>query len=152
VQQLKPCKGWYFQTVGTAALVRRVDAIEGPANGADPLQAKGGKVTPELSGSVSPQSGAQVQFYAAAYPPIPVDAPVEVSMEIARDGQTLVRPALSEVPAETTRVVPVLVGVPSDKLPPGHYEAQLTFTNKGQNVSNVTAFTVDAQNQGVHGN
>ena len=133
-------------SMSDVALVRRVDAIEGPANGADPLQAKGGKVTPELSGSVSPQSGAQVQFYAAAYPPMPVDAPVEVRMEIARDGQTLVRSPLSEVPAETTGVVPVLVGVPSDKLPPGHYEAQLTFTYKGQNVSNVTAFTVDAQN------
>jgi hypothetical protein len=134
------------------ALVRRVDAIEGAENGADPLQAKGGKVTPELSGSVSPQSGAQVQFYAAAYPPLPMDAPIEVSMEIVRDGQALVRSALSEVPAETSGVVPVLVGVPSDKLPPGHYEAQLTFTYKGQNVSNVTAFTVDAQKQGDHGN
>jgi hypothetical protein len=103
-------------------LVRRVDAIEGPANGADPLQAKGVKVTPELSGSVPPQSGAQVQFYAAAHPPMPVDAPVEVRMEIARDGQTLVRSPLSEVSAETTGVVPVLVGVPSDKLPPGHYK------------------------------
>jgi len=134
------------------ALVRRVDAIDGPANGADPLQAKGGKVMPELSGSVTPGSGAQVQFYAAAYPPLPMDAPIEVSMEIVRDGQPLVRSALSEVPAETSGVVPVLVGVPSDKLPPGHYEAQLTFLYKGQNVSNVTAFTVDAQNQGVHGN
>jgi hypothetical protein len=76
-------------------------------------------------------------------------APSELA--VARDGQTLVRSSLSRVPAETTGVVPVLVGVPSDKLPPGHYEAQLTFTYKGQNVSNVTAFTVDAQNQGVHG-
>ena len=128
------------------ALVRRVDAIDGPANGADPLQAKGGKVTPELSGSVTPQSGAQVQFYAAAYPPLPMDAPIAVSMEIVRDGQALVRSALSEVPAETSGVVPVLVGIPREKLPPGHYEAQLTFIYKGQNVSNVTAFTVDEQN------
>lgn len=50
-----------------------------------------------------------------------------------------VRFPLSEVPAETTRVVPVLVGVPSDRLPPGHYEAQLTFTY----LRNSETFTLD---------
>jgi len=132
-------------SMSDVALVRRVDPIEGPSNSADPLQAKGGKVMPELSGEVSP-ANSQVQFYAAAYPPMPMDAPIEVSMQIAHDGQTLVSSPPSEVPAESSGVIPVLVGVPREKLPPGHYEAQLTFRYKGRDVSNVTAFTVDAQN------
>lgn len=126
-------------------LVRRLDSVEGSANTADPLQAKGGKVTPELSGSLAAESGGQVQFYAAGYPPAPVDAPLEVSMEIARDGQTLVRSPLTEVPSESNGAAPVLIAIPREKLTPGYYEAQLTFRYKGQTVSHMTAFSVEGQ-------
>lgn len=129
-------------SMSDVVLVRRVDAVLGFANATDPLQAKGGKVTPELSGSMSKNGDGAVQFYATAYPPAPVDAPVEMHMAIARDGQLVVRAPATEVPPEASGVVPVLVGVPRDKLPPGQYEAQITFQYKGQTVSNVTAFTV----------
>jgi VWFA-related protein len=132
-------------SMSDVVLVRRVDAVEASADVSDPLQAKGGKVTPELSGSVSQNGDGAVRFYAAAYPPAPVDAPVEVNLVIARDGQTVVRTGASAVPVEAGGAAPILVRVPGEKLPPGHYEAQITFQYKGQVVSNVAPFTVEAQ-------
>lgn len=129
-------------SMSDVVLVRRVDAVQEFGNAADPLQAKGGKVTPELSGSTSQKDEGAVRFYATAYPPAPVDAPVEMNMAIARDGQLVVRAPATEVPPEASGAVPVLVGVPREKLPPGQYEAQITFRYKGQSVSNVTAFSV----------
>jgi VWFA-related protein len=126
-------------------LVRRVDTLEGPGSAADPLETMGGKVVPELSDSVAPGSEASLQFYAIAYPPAPVDAPVEMSLEIVRDGQTVARSPATAVPPKRGGAAPFLASVPLEKLPPGHYEAQVTFRYKGEAVTKETAFTVEPE-------
>ena len=129
-------------TMSDVAVVRRVDAIQGPESAADPLQARGGKVIPELSDAISPEAGGQVVFYAVAYPPAPVDAPVEVGVEIWRDGQLVLRTPASEAPPDPSGAVPILAGVPEGKLPSGQYEARVSFHYKGQSATKVTAFSV----------
>jgi hypothetical protein len=126
------------------AVVRRVDAIQGPGTASDPLEAHGAKVTPELSDVVSPEVGDQVKFYAVAYPTAPVDAPVEVSVEIWRDGQLVLRTPASAVPPDPTGAASILAGIPLQKLQAGQYEAQISFQYKGQKVTKVAAFSVGA--------
>jgi hypothetical protein len=124
------------------AVVRRVDPIQGPPSAIDPLQARGGKVTPELLDVVSSEVGDQVEFYAVAYPPAPIDAPVEVSIEIWRDGQLILRTPASTVPPDSTGAASILAGIPLQKLSAGQYEAQISFQYKGQRVTKVAAFGV----------
>jgi hypothetical protein len=133
-------------TMSDVTLVRRVDAVEGPESAADPLQARGGKVIPELSDLVPADSAEKLRFYAAAYPPAPIDAPLTVSMEIARDGKAVMRAPATAVPPERDGAASALLDVPLGKLPSGHYEARVTFHYKGQAVTNGTAFTVEPAN------
>jgi VWFA-related protein len=124
-------------------LVRRFEAIQGRPNPTDPLQAAGGKVTPELADKVSPDSGGQVTFYAIAYLPVPADGPAQVDLEIARDGQTVMRSPTNDVPAGPGGTAPVLASLPAAKLTPGQYDARLTVRYHGQEVSGDTPFTVE---------
>lgn len=129
-------------SMSDVSVVRRVDAIQGPASDSDPLQARGGEVTPEISDSVSPAAGGQVQFYAVGYPPAPVDAPVEANIEIWRDGQAVLRSPVSAIPPDANGAASILVAIPVEKLPSGQYEAQVSFGYKGQKVTKATTFTV----------
>ena len=129
-------------SMSDVAVVRRVDAMDGPPSDSDPLQARGGKVVPELSDSVSRESGGQVQFYAVGYPPTPVDAPVEVSMGIWRDGQLILQTPARAVPPDANGAASILAGIPLEKLPSGQYDAQVSFQYKGQKVTKATTFTV----------
>ena len=126
------------------AIVRRVDSIEGPPSSLDPLQARGGKITPELSNLISPDAGGQLSFYAIAYPAAPVDAPVQVDLEISRDGQTVFRTPPSQVPLDATGAASILASVPLGHLPAGQYEARVSFQYKGHTAMRVTAFTLVA--------
>ena len=74
----------------------------------------------------------------------PIDAPVEVSLEIWRDGQVVVRTPASEVAPDPSGAASILASVPMEKLPSGQYEAQISFQYKGQKVSKVTTFAVGA--------
>jgi VWFA-related protein len=134
------------QAVGFAmsdvAVIRRVDAIPESPTSPDPLETRGAKVTPELLDVISPEANGQVKFYAVAYPPSPIDAPVEVSLEIWRDGQVVVRTPASEVAPDASGAASILASIPMEKLPSGQYETQISFQYKGQKVSRVTTFAV----------
>ncbi len=131
-------------SMSDVALIRRVDSIEGPESVPDPLQARGGKVTPELSDVISREAGGQLTFYAVAYPTAPVDAPVDVDLEIWRDGQLVFRSPASSVPPDASGAAPILASVPMEHLPAGQYEARVSFQYKGQRTTKMTAFTVAA--------
>ncbi len=72
-------------SMSDVTVARRVDDVQGPANALDPLEARGGKVTPELSSVVIPDASGNVKFYAVAYPPAPVDSTVVMKIEIWQD-------------------------------------------------------------------
>jgi VWFA-related protein len=129
-------------SMSDVTMVRRVEITQGPRDASDPLEAQGGKITPELSDAVSQEATGQVRFYAVAYAPAPVDTPIQASVEIWRDGKTVFRTPLTEVPEEGDRGASILVGVPLEKLSPGEYGAQVSFQYQGQTVTRMTPFTV----------
>lgn len=131
-------------SMSDVAMVRRVDSIEGPASSRDPLQARGAKVTPELSDVISREAGGQLMFYAVAYPGAPIDSPVEVNLEIWRDGQIVFRTPASQVSPEASGATSILASVSTEHFPPGQYEARVSFQYKGQTAMKMTTFTLDA--------
>ena len=124
-------------------LVRRVSAVDGPPNAADPLQARGGQVLPELSSTVAFAPGDNMSFYAVAYPPQPVEGPVEMSLDLTRDGQTVVHSAATAVRLEQNGAASVLASFPADKVQPGYYEARVTFSYGGRMATSETTVTVE---------
>ena len=128
-------------SMSDVSAVRRVDAIQGHVNAADPLEVQGVKVTPELTDVLSPGQG-QVQLYAVAYPPTPIDAPVEADIEIWRDGQLVLRTPDSRVPPDASGAASILAVVPISRLPNGNYEAHIAFHYKGETVMKATTFTL----------
>jgi VWFA-related protein len=123
-------------------VARRVDPIYGPMNPSEPLQAHGGLVTPELSDTVQPDAEGKVTLYAVAYPQAPIDAPVNATLELWRDGHLLMRSPASDVPPDATGAASMLASLKTEKLSPGHYQAQVSFQYKGQKVEKTIAFTL----------
>ena len=126
------------------AVARRVDALQGRPNPSDPLQAHGGTVTPELSDVMPPDTAGKLELYAIAYPPAPVDAPVDASIEIWRDGKLVMQSPASAVPSDASGAASMLATLSTAKLSPGHYEARITFEYKGRTVSKSAPFTLVA--------
>ncbi len=148
------------------ALVRRVSAINGPANPADPLEARGGKVLPELSSPVAFAPGDKMSFFAVAYPPGPPPGPValspdqpekdgmrlqtrpatvKMSLVLTRDGETVLDSKDITVQPEPNGAASVLASLPAAKVQPGNYDVRLTFTSGGQTATSETAVTVQPE-------
>jgi hypothetical protein len=123
-------------------VARRVDPVQGEANPTEPLQAHGGMVTPELSGTVQPDSQGKVTLFAVAYPQGPIDAPVDATLELWRDGQLMMKSPESVVPPDASGAASILASLKTEKLPPGQYQAQVSFEYKGQKVAKMVAFTL----------
>jgi VWFA-related protein len=122
-------------------IVRRVDDVQGPANAFNPLQARGGEVTPDLSALVTPDASGNLKFYAVAYPPAPVDAPVAMKIEIWQDEKLVMRSGVSQVPLDASGAASVLASVPAAKLPAGQYQAHVSFQYKDEKLTREVQFT-----------
>jgi len=121
-------------------VARRVEPVQGPENPSEPLQAHGGLVTPELSNTVQPDSAGKLTIFAVAYPQAPVDAPIDATLEIWRDGRLLMKTPASAVPPDASGAASILASLKTEKLPPGNYNAQVSFEYKGQKVEKMIAF------------
>ncbi len=126
-------------------LVRRVSASDGPPSSADPLRARGGQVLPELSSTVALAPGDKMSFYAVAYPPLPVQGPVRMSLELTRDGETVMHSQGVTVQPEQNGAASVLASFPAAKIRPGFYEARIAFTYGGSMATSETTVTVGAE-------
>jgi VWFA-related protein len=130
-------------SMSDVSIARRVDALDGEPNMYDPLEARGATVTPELGNVVTPDIGGDVEFYAVAYPKAPVDAPVNVTLEIDQDGKPVMKSPASPVPLDKTGVASILAKLPAGKLTPGgKYEAQVMFEYKGERLMKKVDFTL----------
>lgn len=123
-------------------VARRVEPVQGEANPAEPLQAHGGMVTPELSGIAQPDSQGKVTLFAVAYPEAPIDAPVDATLEVWRDGQLMMKTPASVVPPDASGAASILASLKTEKLPPGQYQAQVSFEYKGRKVAKMVDFTL----------
>ena len=131
-------------SVSDIALARRVDPIDGPVDRGDPLEAGSEKVTPEMSDVIHAGADGDLKIYAIAYPPRPIDAPVDVSIEIWRNGQMVVRSPESQIPPDASGAASILAGIPASKLPLGRYEAHVRFLFKDQSVVKILPFALAA--------
>lgn len=121
-------------------VARRVDPVQDEANPSEPLQAHGGLVTPELSDNVQPDAEGKVTLYAVAYPQAPINSPVDATVELWHDGRLMMKTPASDVPLDVTGAASILASLKTEKLPPGQYQAQVTFEYKGQKVAKMVAF------------
>jgi VWFA-related protein len=131
-------------SMSDVALARRIDPASGPADAFDPLQENGEVVTPEMSSVIRSVAQGNLEFYAVAYPPRPVDAPVDASVEIWQNGRMVLRSPASEVKPDSSGAATILAGIPTDKIPSGIYEAHVVFEFKGQKVSKALPFILNA--------
>ncbi|MGB6724426.1 MAG: VWA domain-containing protein [Terracidiphilus sp.] len=130
-------------TMSDVAVARRVDALDGPPNAFNPLEARGATITPELGNVITPDTAGALEFYAIAYPPAPVNAPVNVSFEIYQDGKLVMKSPLSPVPLDKNGAASILAKLPAGKLVPGgHFEADVLFEYKGERLMKKVEFTL----------
>jgi hypothetical protein len=99
-------------------------------------------VTPDLSDTVRPDAQGQMTLYAVAYPQAPVDAPIDATLEIWRDGHLMMKSPASDVPPDASGAASILASLKTGNLPPGQYQAQVSFQYKGQTVAKTVAFTL----------
>jgi hypothetical protein len=123
-------------------VARRVDGVQGLVNGDDPLEAHGGKVTPDLSDTVVPDASGAVKFYAVAYAPALSDAPVLMNIEVWRGDQLVMRSPASRIPTDPRGAASVLASVPAAKLGAGHFEARISFQYNGEKLTKKVGFTL----------
>jgi hypothetical protein len=129
--------------VSDLVVARRVDPAQEPQDKTDPLLVRGGKVTPELSGVVDRDAPGDLFFYASAYPPMPAQEPVRVTLEILRDGQPFVRTPETNVPVEANSGALFVASFPRAKLQPGQYKAVLAFRYRDQSAQTEASFKVE---------
>ena len=131
-------------SMSDVAMARRIDPTSGPADSFDPLEENGQVVTPEMSTVIRSATEGNLEFFAVAYPPLPVDAPVDASLEIWQNGRMVLRGPASEVKPDASGAATILAGIPADKIPSGVYEAHVVFEFKGQKVSKAIPFILSA--------
>jgi len=124
------------------AVARRVDGIQGLVNADDPLEAHGGKVTPDLSDTVYPDASGAVKFYAVAYAPALSDAPVLMRLEVWREGKLIMSSPGARIPTDPRGAASVLASVPVTKLGTGHFETRISFQYNGQMLTRKVNFTL----------
>jgi VWFA-related protein len=123
-------------------VARRVDGVQGLANADDPLEAHGGKVTPDLSDTVVPDATGAVKFYAVAYAPALSDAPVLMNIEVWQGDKLVMRSPGSRIPTDPRGAASVLAAVPAAKLGAGHFEARVSFQYNGEKLTRKVDFTL----------
>ena len=128
--------------ISDVSLARSVEDIHGPANMLDPLESRGGKVTPDLSDLVKPDENGNLKFYAVAYPPAPVDAKVIIKVQLLQDEKVVAQSPEYDVPLDSNGAATMLASVPAAKLPAGQYAAEVSFQYKGEKLSKSLKFSL----------
>jgi len=123
-------------------VARRVDGIAGLANPDDPLEAHGGKVTPDISDTIVPDAEGAIKFYAVAYAPALSDAPVLMNIEVWRGNQLVMRSPASRIPTDPRGAASVLASIPAAKLGPGQFQARVSFQYNGERLTRKVDFTL----------
>jgi len=129
------------------SVARRVDGVQGLVNADDPLEAHGGKVTPDLSDTIVPDATGAVKFYAVAYAPAMSEAPVLMNIEVWRGDQLLMRSPASRIPTDPRGAASALASISAAKLGTGHFEARVSFQYNGEKLTRKVDFTLAESTQ-----
>jgi hypothetical protein len=110
-------------------LVRSVQPNGDDRDVTDPLEFSGGKITPEMNGTISRSNGAAEGIYFVLYP-VPGASP-EVRVAISHNGQPVSSVRTSLPPAEADGSMRVVSRIPFSSLDPGVYEIAVTAVQGG---------------------
>ncbi len=106
----------------------------------DPLESSAGKITPEMSGTISRASGAPEGIYFVLYPG-PGASP-QVAIAISRDGKLVSNTHPSLPPAQADGSLRILSGIPFSGFDPGVYEVTVTAAQGGATSRRTAAIEV----------
>lgn len=122
--------------VSDVALVHDIEPLTAPRDPGNPLEFKGGRITPEVDGVARGEAPASLFF--VIYPG-PAAAKPKATIEFFRDGARVAanEPALSD--PDEANSIPVIAAA---KLPPGDYQAMVTVEQDGKTTRRRAAFTV----------
>ena len=129
--------------LGSIVMVRAEDVpadASGAAGTGDPLQAGRLRAVPSL-GKPIPQGTPAVSLFLSLHPERGTD-PVEVTIELRRDGQTVAQ-AKPELPAPDARGRIAYIGsFPAGRLAPGRYEVWARAKQGSAEAAEATSFTI----------
>lgn len=118
--------------ISSLALIRRVEAVEGPDHLGDPFRFPGGKVTPTLDARIPAGVGAQISIYCVIYTGGPKLPKPQMFMEFLLDGQSLGKAEAPLPEPDASGAMPYIANIPAEKWPPGQYEVKATVVQNGQ--------------------
>jgi VWFA-related protein len=123
------------------ALVRRTDPFTWEADPLEPLRYQNGKVVPNLSGALAPESK-EVSFFLMIHPdPAALEA-ARLEMEVSRNGEVLARMPLPLRATSGQGAVPYLASIQSKSLPAGNYQVSTILTQAGNTMARTISLQV----------
>jgi VWFA-related protein len=125
-------------------LVRKMDTFNEDADPLEPLRYESGKVTPNLSGTVSHDSKS-VSLFLLLHPDSKATDPPTLEMQVIRNGKAGKRMPLPLRISAKDAVIPYLATFQTKSLAPGEYKVLATVNQGGDTASQEIAFTVEGQ-------
>jgi VWFA-related protein len=122
-------------------LVRAMDKLAEGADPAEPLKYEDGKVTPNLSGQLSPDDKSVSVFF-ILHPDAHSAEPAKLEMEVARNGREGKRVPMPLQPGSGAGAAPYLATFKTSALRPGNYEVKALLTQGGKTAEREVAFNI----------
>lgn len=125
-------------------LVRKMDKLSEGSDPAEPLKYEDGKVTPNLSGQLSPDEKSASIFF-ILHPDAHSSEPVKLEMEVARDGREGKRVPMPLGTISGGGAEPYLATFKTSALRPGNYEVKALLTQGGKTAERDVAFNIGGE-------
>jgi VWFA-related protein len=125
-------------------LVRQMDNFNEDADPLEPMRYESGKVTPNLSGSVSHEAKT-VSLFLILHPDPNAADPPTLEMQVIRNGKAGRRTPLPLRLSAKDAIVPYLATLQTKSLAPGDYTVKATMNQGGDTALQEIAFTVEGQ-------
>ena len=127
------------------ALVRRLDVFAADADPSEPFQYQNRKIVPNLTGTVSRDTGDPISTFFVIYPDAASADKPKLELEVLREGEPLGRVPMELPQAAAGAPIPYIASIPTDALRPGRYELHATV-NQGKEIAERTvAFAVEGK-------
>jgi|GEM_PF-1642849 len=120
-----------------------LEAEDGPA-GKTVWRAGDKVVVPAGDGTVRGGPGAAATVFAQVYPAPNSTAPIELSLEVVRDGKMWIRGSVPPVTPKAKSIASLLCADVS-KLPDGAYEARITASQGGSHIEGTTRLVIERE-------
>lgn len=121
-------------SLSSLALIRRVEAAEGPDDGSNPFRFEKGRVVPDLEAKVAAGSGAQAGIYCVIRV-APGEAKPALRMEFSRDGQAVGQGEAPLPEPDREGRIAYIAQIPVGGWPAGQYDVRAVLVAGGRAVA-----------------